>query len=60
METEYGEEDEKEVDEFLRKKNLVNNNKFQNIYKIMHFEMELENCRAIIQGLCRKLNMLSK
>ena len=27
MDSEYGEDDEKEVDEFLKKKNLTNNNK---------------------------------
>jgi hypothetical protein len=60
MESEYNEEDEKEVEQFLKSKKLTDAKKFQNIYKIMHFEMELENCRNIIQGICKKLNQLDK
>jgi|JI10StandDraft_1071094.scaffolds.fasta_scaffold3556099_1 hypothetical protein len=56
MEEDYGENDEKEVEVFLRKKGLTDHYKFQNIYKIMHFEMELENTRKIIQRICKKLN----
>ncbi len=54
----YTENDEKEVEEFLRKKGLTDQRKFQNIYKIMHFEMELENTRKIIQRICKKLSDL--
>lgn len=44
----------------MRSKKLVDAKKFQNIYKILHFEMELENCRNIIQGICKKLAQLEK
>jgi hypothetical protein len=46
------------VEEFLRKKGLTDQRKFQNIYKIMHFEMELENTQKIIQRICKKLSDL--
>ena len=58
MDAEYDEEDEKEVELFLKKKGLTDHYKFQNIYKIMHFEMELENTRKIIQRICKKLSEL--
>lgn len=58
METEYSDADEREVQNFLQKRNLADQRKFQNVYKIMHFEMELENTRKIIQGVCKKLNEL--
>ena len=58
MDKEYTDEDEKEVENFLRRRNLTDHRKFQNIYKIMHFEMELENTRRIIQTICKKLNEL--
>jgi hypothetical protein len=60
MEKEYTDEDEKEVEQFLTEKRLTDQRKFQNIYKIMHFEMELENTRRIIQSVCKKLNELEK
>jgi hypothetical protein len=41
MEREYTDEDESEVERFLTEKGLTDQRKFQNIYKIMHFEMEL-------------------
>ena len=37
MDEDYNESDEREVEAFLRKKGLTDHNKFQNIYKIMHF-----------------------
>ena len=58
MDREYTDEDEREVETFLSKRNLTDQRKFQNIYKIMHFEMELENTRRIIQSICKKLNEL--
>jgi len=60
MESEYNEDDEREVEQFLRSRKLTDAKKFQNIYKIMHFEMELENCRNIIQGICKKLAQLDR
>jgi len=39
MDREYTEEDEKEVEVFLARRGLTDQRKFQNIYKIMHFEM---------------------
>ena len=41
MQEDFNEADEKEVEGFLAKKGLTDHYKFQNIYKIMHFEMEL-------------------
>ena len=58
MDREYTDDDEKEVEVFLSRRNLTDQRKFQNIYKIMHFEMELENTRRIIQSICKKLNEL--
>jgi hypothetical protein len=55
MEEEYGEEDEREIESFLKRKGLTDHRKFQNIYKIMHFEMELDNTRKIIQRICKRL-----
>ncbi len=37
MDREYTEEDDREVEAFLAKRNLTDQRKFQNIYKIMHF-----------------------
>ena len=56
MDDDYNESDEKEVEVFLKRKGLTDHNKFQNIYKIMHFEMELENTRKIIQRICKRLS----
>ena len=39
MDSEYSEQDERDVEQFLRSKKLTDAKKFQNIYKIMHFEM---------------------
>ena len=58
MDDEYTDEDEKEIEVFLKRKGLTDHRKFQNIYKIMHFEMELENTRKIIQRICKKLSDL--
>jgi hypothetical protein len=55
MDEEYGEEDEREIESFLKRKGLTDHRKFQNIYKIMHFEMELDNTRKIIQRICKRL-----
>ncbi len=60
MDREYTEEDDREVEAFLAKRNLTDQRKFQNIYKIMHFQMELENTRRIIQSICKKLSELEK
>lgn len=55
MEEEYGEDDEREIETFLKRKGLTDHRRFQNIYKIMHFEMELDNTRKIIQRICKRL-----
>ncbi len=60
MDSEYNEDDDKEVNQYLRSKKLTDAKKFQNIYKIIHFEIELENCRNIIQSICKKLSQLDK
>lgn len=39
MDEEYTDDDEKEIEAFLKRKGLTDHRKFQNIYKIMHFEM---------------------
>lgn len=56
MDDEYGEEDEREIENFLKRKGLTDHRRFQNIYKIMHFEMELDNTRKIIQRICKRLS----
>jgi hypothetical protein len=44
------------VEVFLKKKGIADFQKFQNIYKIIHFEYELTNTRLIIQRICKKLS----
>jgi hypothetical protein len=58
MEREYTDDDEREVERFLAERRLTDERKFQNIYKIMHFEMELENTRRIIQSICKRMDEL--
>ena len=58
MDDEYTDDDQKQIEGFLKRKGLTDHRKFQNIYKIMHFEMELDNTRTIIQRICKKLNNL--